>query len=82
MIKNYESLLERIKKKILEKINNNEKHDNDIKDGLYYKNILIVYYKKALNLYYSLSRMPLSSWNGFTVRAVCRVHILPWYAQH
>lgn len=51
MIKNYESLLERIKKKILEKINNNEKHDNDIKDGLYYKNILIVYYKKALNIY-------------------------------
>ena len=51
MINYYEILFEKIKSKILEKINNNQKHDKDINDGLYFKNILIIYYKKALNLY-------------------------------
>ena len=53
MINYYEKLFETIKNKIVEdiKINNNKNNEKDIKDGLYFKNILIIYYKKALNLY-------------------------------
>ena len=53
MINFYEILFETIKKKIVENIknNNNSNNEKDIKDGLYFKNILIIYYKKALNLY-------------------------------
>ena len=54
MINYYEKLFESIKNKIIDNMNNkdkNQSYDKDASDGLYIKNILIIYYKKALNLY-------------------------------
>jgi hypothetical protein len=53
MINYYESLFENINNKIKKNINNednNEKEEKYKSDGLYCKNMLIIYYKKALNL--------------------------------
>ena len=53
MINHYEILFETKRNKILENINNKNKNsEKEISDGLYFKNILVVYYKKALNLYW------------------------------
>ena len=65
MINYYETLFEAKKNKILKNINNKNDNNNnngnnaiieknsekEKSDGLYYKNILIIYYKKACNLY-------------------------------
>ena len=49
MINYYEILFEQMKSKVLD--SNNKNKEKDISDGLYFKNLLIIYYKKALNLY-------------------------------
>lgn len=51
MINYNESLYENIKNKIKKHNEDNSKIEKYLSDGLYIKNILIVYYKKALNLY-------------------------------
>ena len=49
MINYNETLFKKIRNKVLD--NNNINKKNYISDGLYYKNLLIIYYKKAINLY-------------------------------
>ena len=55
MINYYEILFEKSKKKIVDDINSKKTNkifnEKDKTDGLYFKNILIIYYKKACNLY-------------------------------
>ena len=49
MINYNENLFKKIRNKVLDINNVNTK--KDISDGLYFKNLLIIYYKKAINLY-------------------------------
>ena len=49
MINYNEILFKKIRNKVLD--NNNINKKKDISDGLYFKNLLIIYYKKAINLY-------------------------------
>ena len=49
MINYNENLFKKIRNKVLDINNVNTK--KDISDGLYFKNLVIIYYKKAINLY-------------------------------